>query len=265
MISTTTSMAEDQFKKYQLKDYPDPRSLPRPASTYEPRPQLTLADLTPKKYVDTAARVLFLKVSERQDELGTKQVFTGMIEDATFRIPFVSHRINYGLLRDTVYKFKNAYVHEFEDKGLLLVITEHTKIIIQEITDWNEHKQFVYEPKIGLIKRPIQNITLSGIITTVHNNSGLVKRCNKCKSLLYEEQCPNACSDSWGYDLRISSKLYDGSGSIKMVLTKDIASRIMQRNLSELILLASQTKLTPTDSLNSKFHSSSIYLLRCAK
>ncbi len=260
MISTT-SMAEDQFKKYQLKDYPDPRSLPRPASTDEPRPQLALADLTPKQYVDTAARILFLKVSERQDELGLKQVFTGMIEDATFRIPFVSHQINTGLLRDSVYKFKNAYVHEFEDKGLLLVVTENTRVIIKEITDWNEQKQFVYEPKIGLIKRPIQNLTLSGIITIVHNNSGLVKRCNKCKSLLYEEQCPNTCSDSWGYDLRISSKLYDGSGSIKMVLTKDIASRIMQRNLSELILLASQTQLTPTDSLNSKFHSSSIYSL----
>jgi hypothetical protein len=261
MISTTTSMAEDQFKKYQLKDYPDPRLLPRPASTDEPRPQLTLVDLSPKKYVDTTARVLFLKVTERQDDLGSKQVFTGMIEDATFRIPFVSHNINYGLLRDTVYKFKNAYVHEFQDKGLLLVITEHTNIIIQEITDWNEQKQFVYEPKIGLIKRPIQNITLSGIITTVHNNSGLVKRCNKCRSLLYEEQCPNTCNDGWGYDLRISSRLYDGSGSIKMVLTKDIASRIMQRNLSELILLASQTKLAPTDSLNGKFHSSSIYSL----
>ena len=32
----------------------------------------------------------------------------------------------------------------------------------------------------------------------------------------------------------------DGSGSIKMVLTKDIASKVLQKNLSELILLASQ-------------------------
>ena len=41
-------------------------------------------------------------------------------------------------------------------------------------------------------------------------------------------------------------RLYDGSGSIKMILTKDIASRILQKNLSELILLASQ----PTPSNN---------------
>src|SRR6266702_6058684 len=45
-----------------------------------------------------------------------------------------------------------------------------------------------------------------------------------------------------GWDLRVSSRLYDGTGSIKMVLTKDIASRVLQKNLSELILLATQTK-----------------------
>ena len=48
----------------------------------------------------------------------------------------------------------------------------------------------------------------------------------------------------YGWDLRVSSRLYDGSGSIKMILTKDIASRILQKNLSELILLATQANRT---------------------
>ena len=39
--------------------------------------------------------------------------------------------------------------------------------------------------------------------------------------------CPNKCNNGWGWDLRVSSRLYDGSGSIKMVLTKDVASRIL--------------------------------------
>jgi hypothetical protein len=66
----------------------------------------------------------------------------------------------------------------------------------------------------------------------------------------------------WGWDLRISSRLYDGSGSIKMVLTKDVASRILQRNLSELILLATQTKLTPDNNSSNKFLSASIYQIK---
>ena len=43
----------------------------------------------------------------------------------------------------------------------------------------------------------------------------------------------------YAWDLRISSKLYDGSGAIKMVLTKDLAAKVLQRNLSQLILNAS--------------------------
>jgi hypothetical protein len=261
MVTRTTTMGEDPLKGYQQGAYPDPHSLPRPPTIHEPRPLLTLSELIPGQYADVAARVVSLKVSERQDQLGTKQVFTGMIEDASFRIPFVSHQINNALITGSVYKFKNAYIHEFEDKGLLLVATEHTRVIIQEIIDWNEQKKFVWEPKIGPIKRPIQNISLTGIISTVHNNSGLVKRCNKCRSLLYEESCPNECHDGWGYDLRISTMLYDGSGSIKMVLTKDVASRILHRNLSELILLASQTTLTPVDSLKSQYLPSTTYSL----
>jgi hypothetical protein len=260
MVTTAIAMGDNQFRQYQQKDYPDPQTLPRPPSVHEPKPLVVLSDLSPQQYVDVTARVTFVRTSERQDSLGSKVVFTGMLEDSTFRVPFVSHKIYTGLLRDTVYKFKNAYVYEFPDKCMLLVVTEHTAVILQELSDWNEYRKYVWEPKIGSVKRPIQNIALTGIITTIHENSGLVKRCNKCKSLLYEDSCPNNCSEGWGWDLRVSSKLYDGSGSIKMVLIKDIAAKILQRNLSELILLASQTKLT-SDNFNSQFLSSSIYSL----
>src|SRR5947209_5624246 len=98
---------------------------------------------------------------------------------------------------------------------------------------------FVWTPKIESIKRPVHYIALQGVITTVHSNSGLIKRCNKCKSILHDS-CPNNCNEGWGWDLRISSRLYDGSGSIKMILTKDIAPTVLQKSLSELILLSSQ-------------------------
>jgi len=44
----------------------------------------------------------------------------------------------------------------------------------------------------------------------------------------------------WGWDLRTSCRIYDGTGSIKMVLAKDIASKVLQKNLSELIVLSNQ-------------------------
>jgi hypothetical protein len=223
-------------------DYPDPQTIPLPPSPSQrqPIPLVTLSELIPGKYVSTTARIVYIKTIEKQDALGSKMIFSGILEDSTFKVPFVSHRISYPMIRNSIYKFNSAYAHEFPaDKSLLLVITEHTKIDSKNVEDYRD---FIWNPKIESIKRPVRSVSLNGIITTVHNNSGLIKRCNKCKSIICDS-CPNKCNEEgWGWDLRVSSRLYDGSGSIKMVLTKDIASRVLHRNLSELILLATQDK-----------------------
>src|SRR5215831_2878174 len=218
------------------KEYPDPRTLQAQPSWQQPRPQVTLSELIPGQYVSTTARIAYVKTSERTDALGTKLIFTGVLEDSTFKAPFVSHRISYPLIRNSVYKFNSAYVHEFDDKSVLFVVTEHTKIEPKNVEDYRE---FVWTPRIESIKRPVHYVALQGVITTVHSNSGLIKRCNKCKSIV-QDSCPNNCKEGWGWDLRVSSRLYDGSGSIKMILTKDIASTVLQRSLSELILLVCQ-------------------------
>ena len=222
--------------------------LPAQPSWQQPRPHLTLSELIPGQYVSATSRIAYVKTSERTDALGTKLVFTGVLEDSTFKAPFVSHRISYPLIRNSVYRFNSAYVHEFEDKSLLLVVTENTKIEAKNVEDYRE---FVWTPKIEAIKRPVHYITLQGVITTIHSNSGLIKRCNKCKSILHDS-CLNNCNEGWGWDLRISSRLYDGSGSIKMILTKDIASTVLQKSLSELILLSSQ----PLPSNSNQFQTS---------
>jgi hypothetical protein len=218
-------------------NYPDPNTLPLPSQDQR-LTDVTLSELIPGKYVSTTARVVYLRAIEKQDALGSKMIFSGIVEDSAFKVPFVSHRISYPLIRNCVYKFQSAYVHEFPEKSLLLVITEYTKISPKDVEDYRE---YIWKPTVDSIKRPVKNVALQGVITTVHGNSGLIKRCNKCKSILYDDACPNKCpkEEGWGWDLRVSCKLYDGSGSIKMILTKDIASKVLQRNLAELVLLAS--------------------------
>ncbi|MBV9175897.1 MAG: hypothetical protein JO297_02540, partial [Nitrososphaeraceae archaeon] len=223
----------------QERDYPDPQTLPVPPSSQQSSPLVTLSELIPCKYISTTARIVYLKTIERQDALGSKMIFSGIVEDSTFKVPFVSHKVQYPLIRNSIYKFNSAYIHEFPlDKSLVLVITEHTKIDAKNLEDYRD---FIWNPTIDSIKRPVRSLTLQGVITTIHSNSGLVKRCNKCRSIIYDF-CPNKClqQEGWSWDLRVSSRLYDGSGSIKMVLTKDIASKVLHRNLSELIMLASQ-------------------------
>jgi hypothetical protein len=244
-------------------NYPDPNTLPLP-SQEQRITDVTLSELIPGKYVSTTARVVCLRAIEKQDALGSKMIFSGILEDSGFKVPFVSHRISYPLIRNCVYKFQSAYVHEFPEKSLLLVITEHTKISPKDVEDYRE---YIWKPTVESIKRPVKSVALQGVITTVHGNSGLIKRCNKCKSIFYDDACPNKCpiEEGCGWDLRVSCKLYDGSGSIKMILTKDIASKVLQRNLAELVLLASsKTKSLPSNNSNSniQLHPSSEITLK---
>jgi hypothetical protein len=229
--------------------YPDPNTLPLPSQERRIA-DVTLSELIPGKYVSTTARVVYLRAIEKQDALGSKMIFSGILEDSKFKVPFVSHRISYPLIRNCVYKFQSAYVHEFPEKSLLLVVTEYTKISPKDVEDYRE---YIWKPTVDSIKRPVKSVALQGVITTVHGNSGLIKRCNKCKSIFYDDACPNKCpkEEGWGWDLRVSCKLYDGSGSIKMILTKDIASKVLQRNLAELVLLASsKMKSLPSNNSN---------------
>jgi hypothetical protein len=76
------------------REYPAPR-IPAQSSWQQPRPQFTLSELIPGQYVSTIARIAYVKTSERTDALGTKLVFTGVLEDSTFKAPFASHRISY--------------------------------------------------------------------------------------------------------------------------------------------------------------------------
>ncbi len=78
---------------YQEKEYPDPKTLPPQPSWQQPRPLLNLSDLIPKQYVSVIARIVFLKTTERRDALGSKTLFSGILEDSYFKVPFVSHKI----------------------------------------------------------------------------------------------------------------------------------------------------------------------------
>jgi hypothetical protein len=226
--------------------YPDPKSLPAPPVLREPIPFVTLAKLEAGKYVSTEARIAYIKTVEKNDALGEKVVFTGVLEDARSKVSFVSHKISFPLIRDSVYKIHSAYVYKFPDRSLLLIITEFTKLEPKNVEDVRE---FTWVPKISDINRPVRYIFLNGTISTIHSTSGLIKRCNKCRSLILHDstKCPNECGFGYAWDLRISSKLYDGSGAIKMVLTKDLAAKVLQRNLSQLILQASLNQSSQTE------------------
>ena len=65
------------------REYPDPRTLPAQPSWQQPRPQLTLSELTPGQYISTTAKIAYVKTSERTDDprgqSGFKKLLLGSV------------------------------------------------------------------------------------------------------------------------------------------------------------------------------------------
>src|SRR5918911_3394953 len=95
MSQGASSMSSSEILKTILqKDYRDPQTIPVPPSPsyQQPIPLVTLSKLIPGRYVSTTARIVYVKTVERQDALGTKTIFSGILEDSTFKVPSISHR-----------------------------------------------------------------------------------------------------------------------------------------------------------------------------
>ena len=224
---------------------PRPESIPSPCDGRSIK-FVKLADLPTRQYVGVIARVVSLRVREVCDKLGSKRVLSGILEDVTFKVPYVCHKTTLPVEKDSILEISSAYVHEFDDSSLLLVLTEHTEAKLRASED---SSSYFWLPKIGKIRRPVWNVVLHGIISNVFNSSGLVKRCNNCRAIVYDS-CPNGCDANWEWDLRISALLQDDSGSIKMILGRYLSSKILERNLGEVFHIARTKRIEFQDDLN---------------
>src|SRR5437870_4412847 len=152
------------------REAPQPSVLPRAPSIYQTRQTLTLSQLTPGQYIDTVARIASIKVSEKQDQMGSRTVASGMLEDRTFKVAYLSYKLSIPLAMNSAFKFQSVYVHEFEDRSLLLILTEYSRAQPVEISSI---KDFFWAPRIGTIARPVLDVSLNGVISGISNSSGL--------------------------------------------------------------------------------------------
>jgi hypothetical protein len=79
--------ANEKPKTLLQKDYPDPQtiSVPPSPSYQQPIPLVTLSELILCKYVSTTARIVYVKTIEKRDALGSKTIFSGILEDSTLK------------------------------------------------------------------------------------------------------------------------------------------------------------------------------------
>jgi len=125
-------------------------------------PLATLSDLSVGRYVNTVARVTSLRVREVEDEFGSKRISSGVLEDNALKTPFVYHKTSLPFEKNVILKISYAYVHEFQDRSLFLILTEYTKA---ETRYYKYIVKYIWHPKTGQIHRPVWNVVLKGIIS----------------------------------------------------------------------------------------------------
>jgi len=77
--NSTDIIVKGSILQERDEDYPDPNTLPLPTQEPGITEEVTLSELIPGKYISTTARVVFLRVTEKQDALGTKMIFSGIL------------------------------------------------------------------------------------------------------------------------------------------------------------------------------------------
>jgi len=196
-----------------------------------------LADLPSKRYVKTIVRVALVKAREKEDELGIRRCLFGIAEDSTFKLPFICYKPYPSFFKDCVFEFKGAYVHEFEDKSQLLILSEYAKITYLPDED---PRRYFWNPTIADIKKPIGSckVTLQGAISQINSSSGLIQRCDKCGRVVFEEQCPQGHSEGLHWAARISGRLSDRTSSINIILSQYLTCKILGRPIAELLQLS---------------------------
>jgi len=173
---------------------------------------------------------------EKEDELGRRPYIFGIAEDSTFKAPFICYK-PHSFFQDSVFKFQNAYVHQLDDSGILLILTEYSRV---EYLPEGDPRDYVWQPKIGGITRPLGScrVTLQGIVSSVYQSSGLVKRCEECHRVIFDNACPSGHNNGWRWGVRISGRVSDETGSINTVFSQYLTCKLLGRPISELLYMA---------------------------
>ena len=211
-----------------------------------------LAELIPKTYSTVRARVVIVKAKEREDQLGKRSYIFGICEDQTFRSPFICYKPYPYFFRDGIFDFKDCYIHEFDDKSLLLIATERSSIdyLINE-----DPSKYVWNPQIGDIRRAMGTcrVTLQGILSQIGSSSGLVQRCEVCSRVAFEGKCPNGHNGKLFWAVRVAGRLSDRTGSIGVVFSQYHACRMLGRTVGEILQLAEGPANYPSDQVPESF------------
>ena len=140
----------------------------------------------------------------------------GLIGDETGVIKFTIWRsagVNIPVIQGNSYIFQNVVTGSFNDK-MQIAVTSTSQIV----------------PNAEEVKQKDKEVVLSGVIVSLTNGSGLIKRCPECSKSLGKGSCDEH-GKVGNLDIRIKAVLDDGKNTYNILALREMTARLTELTL----------------------------------
>jgi len=178
--------------------------------------------------------VRFLDVDETTVEARgeRKEILEGIVGDETARLPFTDWEAHDGIAEGTSARVENVHVSEF--RGV-------PQVTFAEFTTVEPLDREIAVAESGTRMRVgeavatggVYDLELEGTVVAVRDGSGLVQRCPECGRVIQNSECRSHGQVDGEDDLRTKAILDDGTGTVTVVLQRDLTSEVYGGDLEE--------------------------------
>jgi replication factor A1 len=185
-------------------------------------------------YVEVKGRILSIDEREVAVKGEPKRIFSGVIADETGKVQFTAWS-DFKLKQGEVVRISKATVKgwrgipqlNFDERADLTMIKEK----FPSIEELQKSGRSMISEVAG--RGGASDAVVEGIVTEIRDGSGLVMRCPECKRALQKGTCKIHGRVEGYPDLRIKATLDDGSGTVSLIIGRELTEKLVDTTLDE--------------------------------
>ena len=178
--------------------------------------------------------VLVLEVEERtiDGRSGETDILSGVLADESARLPFTDWDPHPGIREGASLRLEDVYVREFRGVPSVNVSDFTTVEPLEGEVEASEtgRRMAVGEAVDG---GGAFDVELVGNLLDVRDGSGLIERCPECNRVVQNGQCRSHGEVDGVDDLRVKAILDDGTGTVTVVLDRELTEEVYGGTLED--------------------------------
>lgn len=200
---------------------------------YEIGGERSLSDLS----TGDRGRVLEVVVREVEERTvngrdGPTDILSGVLADETARLPFTDWDPRSSIKEGASLRLEDCYIREF--RGVPSInLTEFTTVSALgreiDIAESAPRKQIGETVSEG----EVFDVAFVGNVLAIRDGSGLIQRCPECNRVIQNGQCRSHGNVDGVDDLRVKAILDDGTGTVTVILDREVTERVYGGTLED--------------------------------